>query len=213
MNEEVLNEGLEPVEDKTKVLVGLTKKSDDSKIAVTAEEYDSLDKSMFIADGIIIRIEEDDVDLLFSPNEVNAVAGEGPADMPETDSRRKGHEMPINGTEYDGEARTRIQLDTHPDVHEEGCAICEAVKFGWLPSYGEMTLAYKNKEAFNILAEKAGVTQLSDSEYWTSTQFSDDYMWSVDFANNIAEFWRSKGTTMKVRPCKSASAYQETVNA
>lgn len=210
MNEEILNEGIEPVENETKVLIGLSKKSDDSKIAVTAEEYDGIDKSGYVTDGVIIR--NDDVDLLFSPNEVNAIMGEGPADIPETDKRRKGHSSQINGTEYDGEERTAIQLELHPETQDNGCAVCEAIKFGWLPSYGEMTLLYKNKDVFNELAGKTGIIPISDVEYWTSTQFSDDYMWSVDFANNIAEFWRSKSSTMKVRPCKSAVDYQEMVN-
>lgn len=210
MNEEILNEGIEPIENETKVLIGLSKKSDSSKVAATAEEYDGIDKSGYATDGVIIR--NDDIDLLFSPNEVDAVMGEGPADIPETDKRRKGQSSQINGTEYDGEERTAIQLELHPEAQDDGCAVCEAIKFGWLPSYGEMTLLYKNKDVFNELAEKTGIAPLSDVEYWTSTQFSDDYMWSVDFANNIAEFWRSKSSTMKVRPCKSAVDYQETVN-
>lgn len=210
MNEEILNEGIEPVEDKTKVLIGLNKKSDGSKVAVTAEEYDSIDKNSYVTDGVIIR--NDDADLLFSPNEVDTTMGKGPADIPETDKRRKGQSSQINGTEYDGEERTAIQLELHPEAQDDGCAICEAIKFGWLPSYGEMTLLYKNKDVFNEIAGKAGIILISDAEYWTSTQFSDDYMWSVDFANNIAEFWRSKSSTMKVRPCKSAVGYQETIN-
>lgn len=210
MNEEILNEGIEPIENETKVLIGLSKKSDSSKVAATAEEYDSIDKGSYVTDGVIIR--NDDVDLLFSPNEVDAIMGEGPADIPETDKRRKGQPSQINGTEYDGEERTAIQLELHPEAQDDGCAVCEAIKFGWLPSYGEMTLLYKNKDVFDELAGKAEIAPLSDAEYWTSTQFSDDYMWSVDFANNIAEFWRSKSSTMKVRPCKSAVDYQETIN-
>lgn len=210
MNEDVFNEGIEPIENETKVLIGLSKKSDSSKVAVTAEEYDSIDKGSYVTEGVIIR--NDDVDLLFSPNEVDAIMGEGPADIPETDKRRKGQPSQINGTEYDGEERTAIQLELHPEAKGDGCAICEAIKFGWLPSYGEMTLLYKNKDVFNEFAGKAEIAPLSDAEYWTSTQFSDDYMWSVDFANNIAEFWRSKSSTMKVRPCKNANDYQETVN-
>ena len=209
MNEEVLNEDAGSVENKTKVLIGFSK-SDGSKVAVTAKEYDGIDKSGYVTDGVIIR--NDDVDLLFSPDEVDAVMGEGSADIPDTDKRRKGQSSQINGTEYDGEERTAIQLELHPEAKDDGCAVCEAVKFGWLPSYGEMTLLYKNKDVFNEFAGKAEIVPLSDAEYWTSTQFSDDYMWSVDFANNIAEFWRSKGSTMKVRPCKSAVDYQETIN-
>ena len=210
MNEEILNEGIEPIENETKVLIGLSKKSDDSKIAVTAEKYDSIDKGSYVTDGVIIR--NDDADLLFSPNEVDAIMGEGPADIPETDKRRKGQSSQINGTEYDGEERTAIQLELHPETQDDGCAVCEAIKFGWLPSYGEMTLLYKNKDVFNELAGKTEIAPLSDAEYWTSTQFSDDQMWSVDFANNTAECWRSKSSTMKVRPCKSAVDYQEMVN-
>lgn len=210
MNEKILNEGIEPVEDKTKVLIGLVNKSDMSKLAVTAGQYGSLDKSVFELDGLVIR--NDDVDIIFSSYEVDAYFSDGTDDIPETDKRRKGYHGEIESDEYDGQERTQTQLDIHTETHESGCAICEAVKFGWLPSLGEIAILYKNMESFNNIAELVGATSLSLTEYWTSTQFSEEYMWSADFANNVSEFWRSKKTLMKVRPCKSAIEYHEIIN-
>lgn len=198
-------------EDKTKVLIGLRKKSDDSKVAVTAEDYPSYDKRSYAVDGIIIRDEENDIDILYSLEEVEAVFGEGAEDIPETDKRRKNY-IPCSFSELNGEVCTERQLENHEDVHEEGCAICEAIKFGWLPSCGEMQLVKDNLEKFNVIATLIGSTLISDSEYWTSTQYSDDYVWSLDMNDGVFKFWRARGNTMKVRPVKSASEYQQTVD-
>lgn len=210
MNEELLIGNFDPIENETKVLIGLVNKSDMSKLAVTTEQYNGLDKSMFELDGLIIR--NDDVDLIFSSSEVDAHFSDGIDDIPETDKRRKGYHGAIESDEYDGQERTQTQLDIHTETHESGCAICEAIKFGWLPSLGEISILYKNMEEFNNVAENVGATPLSLTEYWTSTQFSEEYMWSADFANKVSEFWRSKKTLMKVRPCKSAIEYNEIIN-
>ena len=211
MADEILNEGYEPVEieDLTKVLIGIRKKSDGTLLAVTKEQYAGYDKRSYTMDGVIVRNEDEDVDLLFSSFEKLATFGEGPADIPETDKRRK--KAPSNPTfsSLDGEWCTQWQLQNHPDTHVMGCAICEAVKYGWLPSNGEMTKAVERADAFNEVAEACGATSLNGSAYWCSTQYDKDYMWCYDMQMKSFVFWKSKATQMMIRPVKSASNYIE----
>ena len=202
---------MEPVEDMTKVLIGIRKKNDGTKLAVTIEQYSGYDKRSWAADGIIIRDEDNDADLLFAGYEATATFGEGPADIPETDKRRRNAPASPSFYELDGERRTKWQLDNHPDTHEDGCAICEAVKFGWLPSNGEMDYALSRLERFNETAQACGAQPLEGTSYWCSTQYDPDYMWCKNMESGNFEFWHSKTTEMSIRPVRSASEYQELV--
>ena len=199
-------------QDGTRVLAGLTAKDGGQKMAVTQEQLQQLDKDMFLVDGIIIRDEDSDTDLLFAPYEVEGVAGVGPEDMPQTDKRRKNALPDPSFQEKDGQEQTEWQRKNHEDVHASGCAICEAVKFGWLPSNGELTPLRDHVEDFNAIAEALGATPVGEDEYWSSTQYSDEYMWSLSMQEKKFRFWRSKTTRMKVRPVKSAAAYIEAVD-
>ena len=213
MKEEmILTEDITPtVVDNTHVFIGVKRKSDDGLFAMTEEEYQKIDKEEYAVDGIIIRNEEMEADLLYAPYEVDAIFGEGPEDIPETDKRRKNANPNPIFRDLDGEERTAWQLNYHHDTHEAGCAICEAVKFGWLPSGGEMNLLSQYLEDFNAKAELCGAEPVGENMYWLSTQYSEEYMWAMDMAKKTFEFWHSKATTMKVRPVKSASDYIETV--
>ena len=202
-------EQIDELVDNLKVLIALRNLNDGTKLAVTKEQYINYSPE-YLVDGIIIRNEDIDADLLFSKTEVSAHFAEtGEPDIPETDKRRKNANPSPQFTDLDGQERTAYQLAYHHDTHESGCAICESVKFGWLPSGGEMNLAAENKEAFNEIAELIQATPLTDNKYWLSTQYSEDYMWSVDLETKVFEFWWSKTDMMKVRPVKSASDYIE----
>lgn len=207
----VLNEDEEPVvEDPTKVLIALRRKSDASeKLAVTKEQYTGYDKRSYAVDGYIIRNEDNDVDLLVSLLQSECIFGDGPEDIPETDKRRKNAPVNPQFYELDGYIRTQWQLNNHHETHESGCAVCEAVKFGWLPSNGEMTWIRDHKEQLNELAEVIGAEPMADAEYWCSTQYSEEYMWHLNMVTGYFGFWRSKQATMKIRPVGTASAYVE----
>lgn len=212
MAQENLN-GIEPieVEDNTKILIGLRKKSDSTLLAVSKEQFVGYDMRSYSIDGIIVRNEDEEVDLLFTSRESNATFGIGPEDIPETDKRRK--KAPVNPSFYelDGYARTQWQLNNHPDTHEQGCAICEAVKFGWLPSNGEMTWAVERKDKFNEAADICNADLLNAGKYWCSTQYDPDYMWCYNAESAAFEFWHSKSTSMAIRPVKSAADYKEVI--
>jgi len=206
--EEIMND-FEPMEEGTKILIGLRKKSDNSMLAVPKELYSSYDMRNYYMDGIIIRNEDEEVDLLFSPTEQNAVFGEGLPDIPATDKRRKKAPANPSFTELDGEWCTQWQINNHPDCCTDGYAICEAIKYGWLPSNGEMYWALKNAAAFAEVAQICGADTLSGDAYWCSTQYDRDYMWSYNVIGGRFEFWHSKYTSMTIRPVKSAEDYEE----
>ena len=209
-----LGEGEEPFEpiDNTKVLIAITKKTGQEHIAVTAEEYGSFDKRKYSTDGIIIRNEDIDVDLLYALYEVEAVMGDGDTDIPETDKRRKNAPSNPSFNELDGEYRTAWQMQNHPDTHESGCAVCEALKFGWLNSCGEATQLRDHRDAFNEACQAVGATPVgAEARYWTSTQYDKEYMWHLDMATGVFGFWVCKATRMMVRPVKSAADYIEPV--
>ena len=210
MAEEILN-GVEPIEDNTKILIGLKKKSDGSLLAVDKDHFSDYSLRSYSVDGIIVRNEDEEVDLLFSTREKNATFGQGPEDIPETDKRRK--KAPANPSFYelDGYARTQWQIENHHDTMDDGCAICEAVKFGWLPSNGEMTWAIERKDKFNEVADICNSDTLSGNKYWCSTQYDPDYMWCYNVESGAFEFWHSRTTSMTIRPVKSASDYEEVV--
>ena len=53
-------------------------------------------------------------------------------------------------------------------------------KKGYLWSLGEAYDAYSNKESINAAMSKIGGTEIQDDyEYWTSTQYSDNYAWTL----------------------------------
>ena len=203
-------DGMDEVTDLTKVLIALRRKSvQTEKLAVTLAQYQEYDKRKYGVDGIIVRNEDSDVDLLCSPKQYDCIFGEGPADIPETDKRRKNAPANPSFYELDGYLCTQWQLNNHHDTHESGCAICDAVKFGWLPSNGEMTWIRDHREQFDEAAEAIGADLIGDGEYWCSTQYSEDYMWHLNTVTGVFGFWRSKAATMKVMPVASASEYVE----
>lgn len=193
--------------DPTKVLIALM--SDNEKLAVTAEQFGGYDMHRYSVCGIIIRNEDCDVDILVCMHESLAAFGNGPVDIPETDRRRRNALPDPVFPELDGEQRTAWQKMFHPETHADGCAICDAEKLGWLPSCGEMSWLGKYQDAINELAELVDIEPLADDLYWTSTQYSEDYMWSYNMDGKRCEFWHSKATRMRVRPVNSAAGYSE----
>ena len=208
-----INENIE-VSSTTNVFIGVTKKSDNSKLAVDAEAYASLDKRSYETDGIIIRDEELEADLLVAPTEALKVFGEGPADIPSTDKRRKNYTNPTM-SELDGQWRTQFLLSDHAIHYDDNCALCYCRDYGqgwWMPSGGEMDLVYKNLENVNAALEAIGGTEFGSGTYWLSTQYSKDYSWHLDMSNGMYGFWLSKTNSLLVRPMSDASEYQEIVN-
>lgn len=53
----------------------------------------------------------------------------------------------------------------------------------WLPSLGELMMIYANMQKINYaLSLIAGATPLTESWYWSSTEYSATYAWSLDLS-------------------------------
>lgn len=214
MANEIINEGIEPIEvDNTKLYIAMKKKSDGFQMAATEAEYDQLDKRSYNIKGIIIRNEENDVNLLIAPVEESHFFGEGPADIPETDKRRKNYVSPAM-TQMDGQWRTEFLLNEAGVEHSDNCALCYCKDYdplSWLPSGGEMDMVYKYKDDVNRLMTLIGGTSIQSANYWISTQYSKDYAWFANMADGTYGFWLSKTNVLAVRPMADASEYEATV--
>lgn len=71
----------------------------------------------------------------------------------------------------------------------------------WLPSLGEMMMIYANMTKINYaLSLIAGATQLVETWYWTSTEFSATIAWFLYLSDGTAGYWYSKASsTTRVR--------------
>ena len=215
MANEIENVGMEPMEvvDNTKLYIAMKKKSDGHMIAATEAEYDQLDKRSYNIKGAIIRNEDEDINLLVFPVQENHVFGIGPADIPETDKRRKHYVSP-SMNQMDGQWRTQFLLNEAGVEHSDDCALCYCTHYdplAWLPSGGEMALINKYKEEINRIMTLIGGAAIQDANYWTSTQYSKDYAWFANMADGTYGFWLSKTNSLAVRPVGDASDYEATV--
>ena len=108
---------------------------------------------------------------------------------------------------FDGEWRTDFLIGFYGA--QEGTALVEAKKKGWLPSGGELALIASNKDKVNELLEAVGGTKLSDNYYWTSQKFSNERMWSWDMTEGKFTLNNGNVDELYVRPVKSAEGYSE----
>ena len=185
------------------VLIAIS--NEEQKKAIVSSDYENYQD--WNVDGIIVR--DENVDFMISLQEVTLQFSDGPQAMDSPDIRIQTALKNAKMTDLDGEFRTQFQLNNHTDVHTEGCAICEAIKYGYLPSAGELQLIYSIKDQINELLEVVNGTAIGDSKYWSSTQFSNEYMWDVDMSNGEAQFWNSKTEEMSVRALKNANEYNK----
>ena len=72
----------------------------------------------------------------------------------------------------------------------------------WLPSLGEIMMIYANMTKINYaLSLISGATQLSENWYWTSTEYSATYAWSLSLSSGNASYYGTKASsTNRVRP-------------
>ena len=57
----------------------------------------------------------------------------------------------------------------------------------WLPSLGELMMIYANMRKINYaLSLIEGATQLAETWYWSSTEYSATYAWYLSLYNGIA---------------------------
>ena len=115
-------------------------------------------------------------------------------------------------TDMAGKYMTDYFVKNNPSMIFDNCAICfcKHYKDGsyWLPSGGEISYAYNYVDKINEIFSAIGGIQIdTESEYWTSTPFSTDYMYSLQTNNKEFHFWHSKKTIFNVRPITGSEMY------
>ena len=71
----------------------------------------------------------------------------------------------------------------------------------WLPSLGEMMAIYANMTKINYaLSLITGATQLQETAYWTSTEFSASYAWGLHLGRGTAYTGAKASYQIRVRP-------------
>lgn len=190
------------------VFIMFHRKSDDYPLAVKPDKWASYQNSGEIAEGVMV-VEGGKI-LVVAPTEATlywssaAVSAGG-----KTTSDR---ETALN--DWTGKTSTAAQI-THNECKTESyapgfCASYERVNANgqgltagkwWLPSLGELMMIYANMRKINYaLSLINGATQLAETWYWSSTEYSATNAWYLTLTNGYAGTYAKAATQSRVRP-------------
>lgn len=190
------------------VFIMFHRKSDDYPLAVKPDKWASYQNSGEIAEGVMV-VEGGKI-LVVAPTEATlywssaAVSAGG-----KTTSDR---ETALN--DWTGKTSTAAQI-THNECKTESyapgfCASYERVNANgqgltagkwWLPSLGELMMIYANMRKINYaLSLINGATQLAETAYWSSTEYSAAYAWGLNLFDGGANCGTKAAYQSRVRP-------------
>lgn len=199
MNLNAMNDG---------VFIMFHRKSDNYPLAVKPDKWASYQNSGEIAEGVMV-VEGGKI-LVVAPTEATlywssaAVSAGG-----KTTTDR---ETALN--DWTGKTSTAAQI-THNECKTESyapgfCASYERVNANgqgltagrwWLPSLGELMMIYANMRKINYaLSLINGATQLAETWYWSSTEFSAASAWYLYLGNGYAGNLTKATGQLRVRP-------------
>lgn len=190
------------------VFIMFHRKSDDYPLAVKPDKWASYQNSGEIAEGVMV-VEGGKI-LVVAPTEATlywssaAVSAGG-----KTTTDR---ETALN--DWTGKTSTAAQI-THSECNTESyapgfCASYERVNANgqgltagkwWLPSLGELMMIYANMRKINYaLSLINGATQLAETWYWSSTEYSATYAWILFLFDGYAGGYTKATYQGRVRP-------------
>ena len=190
------------------VFIMFHRKSDDYPLAVKPDKWASYQNSGEIAEGVMI-VEGGKI-LVVAPTEATlywssaAVSAGG-----KTTTDR---ETALN--DWTGKTSTAAQI-THNECKTESyapgfCASYERVNANgqgltagkwWLPSLGELMMIYANMRKINYaLSLINGATQLAETWYWSSTEYSATSAWNLNLSDGLAGYYTKAAHQYRVRP-------------
>lgn len=190
------------------VFIMFHRKSDDYPLAVKPDKWASYQNSGEIAEGVMV-VEGGKI-LVVAPTEATlywssaAVSAGG-----KTTSDR---ETALN--DWTGKTSTAAQI-THNECKTESyapgfCASYERVNANgqgltagkwWLPSLGELMMIYANMRKINYaLSLINGATQLAETWYWSSTEYSATSAWRLYLYDGTAYYLTKAASQLRVRP-------------
>ena len=190
------------------VFIMFHRKSDNYPLAVKPDKWASYQNSGEIVEGVLVV--EGGKMLVVAPTEATlywssaAVSAGGKT----TSDRLTALD------DWAGKTSTAAQI-THNECKTESyapgfCASYERVNANgqgltagkwWLPSLGELMMIYANMRKINYaLSLINGATQLAETAYWSSTEYSATYAWYL-YLDSGGAYYRSKATYQgRVRP-------------
>ena len=202
-----LNEGVSPNAQMDGIFIMYHRKSDNYPLMVKPHKWTSLQSSGEIADGVVVV--EGGKMLVVAPTETAltwssaAVSGGGTTTTDRLTAMN----------DWAGKANTTAQV-THSECNTSSYApgFCNlysrtnANGYGltagkwWLPSLGEMLMIYANMTKINYaLSLITGATQLSETWYWTSTEYSASYAWFLYLSDGYVGSLAKASDTRRVR--------------
>ena len=174
------------------VFIMFHRKSDDYPLAVKPDKWASYQNSGEIAEGVMV-VEGGKI-LVVAPTEATlywssaAVSAGG-----KTTTDR---ETALN--DWTGKTSTAAQI-THSEWNANGQGLT-AGKW-WLPSLGELMMIYANMRKINYaLSLINGATQLAETWYWSSTEYSATYAWILFLFDGYAGGYTKATYQGRVRP-------------
>lgn len=190
------------------VFIMFHRRSDDYPLAVKPDKWASYQNSGEIAEGVMV-VEGGKI-LVVAPTEATlywssaAVSAGG-----KTTTDR---ETALN--DWTGKTSTAAQI-THNECKTESyapgfCASYERVNANgqgltagkwWLPSLGELMMIYANMRKINYaLSLINGATQLAETWYWSSTEYSATTAWTLALGDGNAGHGAKATGQFRVRP-------------
>lgn len=199
MNLNAMNDG---------VFIMFHRKSDNYPLAVKPDKWASYQNSGEIAEGVMV-VEGGKI-LVVAPTE--AALYWSSAAVSAGGKTTTDRETALN--DWTGKTSTAAQI-THNECKTESyapgfCASYERVNANgqgltagrwWLPSLGELMMIYANMRKINYaLSLINGATQLAETWYWSSTEYSASNAWLLSLSDGNAYFYTKAASQFRVRP-------------
>ena len=190
------------------VFIMFHRKSDDYQLAVKPDKWASYQNSGEIAEGVMV-VEGGKI-LVVAPTEATVYWSS--AAVSAGGKTTTDRETALN--DWTGKTSTAAQI-THNECKTESyapgfCASYERVNANgqgqiagkwWLPSLGELMMIYANMRKINYaLSLINGATQLAETWYWSSTEYSAAYAWYLYLSNGYASGNPKATYQIRVRP-------------
>lgn len=190
------------------VFIMFHRKSDNYPLAVKPDKWASYQNSGEIAEGVLVV--EGGKMLVVAPTEATlywssaAVSAGGKT----TSDRLTALD------DWAGKTSTAAQI-THNECKTESYAPGFCASYSrtnangkgltagrwWLPSLGELMMIYANMRKINYaLSLINGATQLAETAYWSSTEYSAPYAWYLHLYHGYANTSTKAATQYRVRP-------------
>ena len=194
------------------VFVMYHRKSDNFPLMVKPHKWPSTQSSGEIADGVAV-VEGGHV-LVVAPTEASltwssaAISGGGTTTTDRVTAMadwngKANTASQVGKSTSDAVTNTASYAPGFCNLYERTNANGKGLTAGkwWLPSLGEMMMIYANMTKINYaLSLIEGATQLAETWYWTSTEYSAPRAWYLNLLNGNMSYNTKAAYKLRVRP-------------